>query len=82
MKVRELTLLSRSYCHLCEDMRQALETVPGRDRFTIRVVDVDEHPALEERYGILVPVLLDGEVEICHYHLDHAKLAAHLAAIE
>lgn len=82
MKVRELTLLSRSYCHLCEDMRQALETVPARERFSIKVVDVDEHPALEERYSILVPVLLDGEVEICHYHLDPAKLAAHLAAIE
>jgi glutaredoxin len=82
MSQRELTLLSRSYCHLCEDMRQALETAPGREKFSIRVVDVDEHPALEERYGILVPVLLDGEVEICHYHLDSAKLAAHLAVIE
>lgn len=82
MSLRELTLLSRTYCHLCDDMRQALDAVPGRGRFTLRVVDVDEHPALEERYGILVPVLLDGDVEICHYHLDPAKLAAHLAAIE
>jgi hypothetical protein len=37
--------------------------------------DVDADPALEERYGELVPVLTrpDGS-EICHYHLDEQAL--------
>ena len=37
--------------------------------------DVDADPALEERYGELVPVLTrpDGS-EICHYRLDEQAL--------
>jgi len=37
--------------------------------------DVDADPALEERYGELVPVLTrpDG-TEICHYRLDEQAL--------
>ena len=78
--MKRLTLLSRSYCHLCDDMRTALQPLQGGLSFSVEVVDVDDHPALEARYGELVPVLLDGETEICHYFLDPAKLAAHLGA--
>lgn len=41
-------------------------------------MDADE--ALVARYNELVPVLLGGDVEICHWHLDEAKLQAHLQA--
>ena len=39
-------------------------------------VDVDADPALEDRYGELVPVLVapDGR-EICHYFLDDSALS-------
>jgi hypothetical protein len=38
-------------------------------------VDVDSDPALEERWGMLVPVLADAQgLEICHYHLDETAL--------
>lgn len=59
-------------------MQTALESIQGGLSFNLDIVDVDDHPELEARYGELVPVLLDGEVEICHYFLDQAKLAAHL----
>ena len=76
----QLTLLSRSYCHLCDDMLAALEPFRRRFAFTVDVIDIDQHPSLEERYGDLVPVLLRGEAEkgqeICHYFLDEEKLAA------
>ncbi|MEW5944484.1 MAG: glutaredoxin family protein [Pseudomonadota bacterium] len=68
--VPELTLYSREYCHLCHDMIAALEVLQQRYRFSLTVVDVDADEALEERLGELVPVLMAGEVEICHYHLD------------
>lgn len=42
--------------------------------------DVDTDPALESRFGDLVPVLTDAAgVEICHYRLDAAALQARLA---
>jgi hypothetical protein len=38
-------------------------------------IDVDADPALEERYGELVPVLTDAAgKELCHYRLDPAVL--------
>jgi glutaredoxin len=75
-----LTLYGRSYCHLCEEMAQALRALEPELGFTFEIVDVDADPADEERYGELVPVLTDasGE-EICHYFLDAAALRARLA---
>lgn len=80
MQSRELTVLSRDYCHLCHDLITALEDFRGRFQlaFEFRVIDVDAHATLEEKWGDLVPVLLDGEVEICHYFFDEAALRAHL----
>jgi len=43
------------------------------------VIDVDLHPDLEARWGEWVPVLLHGERELCHYHLDEAAVRAYLA---
>jgi hypothetical protein len=59
-------------------MQTALESIQGGLSFNFDIVDVDAHPELEARYGEWVPVLLDGEVEICHYFLDQAKLVAYL----
>jgi thioredoxin reductase (NADPH) len=80
--VPKLTVLSREYCHLCEDMIAALKRFQGRYRFEIEVVDVDRHPRLEEKWGDKVPVLLDGDRELCHYHLDTEVLDARLARMK
>lgn len=73
-----LTLISREDCHLCDEMRAALVQFRARYEFEVDVVDVDRDPALEERWGDKVPVLLDGEREICRYFLDHAAVEARL----
>ena len=75
-----LTLYGRSYCHLCGDMIKALEGLQDPLDFSFAVVDVDEDPGLETRYGELVPVLTDPQGrEICHYFLDIGALRARLA---
>ncbi|TVO53319.1 glutaredoxin family protein [Denitromonas halophila] len=75
-----LRLLSRSWCHLCDEMLAAAKSLTDAAGAEIEVVDVDSDPALEARWGELVPVLLaiDGQ-ELCHYHLDEAALRAYLA---
>jgi glutaredoxin len=75
-----LTLYGRAYCHLCEDMRRALEGLEDELQFTVQSVDVDSDPVLEARFGDLVPVLVgpDGN-EICHYFLDLTALTDRLA---
>lgn len=76
-----LTLYGRDYCHLCDDMRQALQ--PLLDEFGAELVeiDVDSDPALEDRYGELVPLLLGGGEELCHYFLDAPRVRAYLLEI-
>lgn len=74
-------MLSRSYCHLCDDMIAALQELQGRiaGGFAFDVIDIDQYPALETKWGDKVPVLLDDGVEICHYFLDPDRLAMHLS---
>ncbi len=77
----DLTLLSRNYCHLCQEMEVALAPLAEEFGASVTVLDVDSDPELEARYDELVPVLLHGESEICHYFLDEAKTREYLAGI-
>jgi thiol-disulfide isomerase/thioredoxin len=70
----------RTYCHLCDDMVAALRLLQQEWGFEIDLVDVDSSPELEARFGEWVPVLMHEDIQICHYHLDAARLTAHLAA--
>ena len=51
------TLFSRSYCHLCDDMRVALEKLLGHIPYQLTVFDVDNDAILLDLYDELVPVL-------------------------
>lgn len=77
----ELTLISRSYCHLCHDMEVALEPLLAEFGAVLKVLDVDADPLLEARYDELVPVLLHADIELCHYFLDVPKTREYLAGI-
>ena len=57
-------------------------SLQGRFAFEVEVIDVDKHPALEEKWGDKVPVLLDGERELCHHFLDVEVLDARLARMK
>ncbi len=74
-----LTLYTRSYCHLCEDMHKALLPYQERYGFELELIDVDSDAQLEHRFDELVPVLMAGEKEICHYFLDEAALLDHFS---
>ena len=82
MSPPKLTVLSREYCHLCEELLATLRQFQGRYSFEIEVLDVDRHPALEERWGDKVPVVLDGDLEICHYYLDVEAVDARLTRMK
>ena len=69
-----LTLLSRAYCHLCDEMREAVHPVAESFGAAVIEVDVDAYPALEAEFGERVPVLMLGApadgVVLCHYRFD------------
>jgi glutaredoxin len=64
-------LFGRAYCHLCEEMAGALRALGVE----FEEIDVDADPRLEELYGENVPVLLQGETEICRHRLTQEAVA-------
>jgi glutaredoxin len=75
-----LTLYGRAWCHLCEDMRAALEPLLAEFGAQVEIIDVDSDPLLEARYNELVPVLMCDGVELCRYHLDEQRVRSALGA--
>ena len=73
--------MSRAWCHLCHDMAAALAPIAAEFGATVVVLDVDADPELESRYDELVPVLLHGDKELCHYFLDEPKVREYLSEI-
>ena len=76
--VRSLVLYVRVDCHLCREMHS--ELLPWRDRlgFGLKVIDIETSAALVEHYDYKVPVLCEGEEEICHHFLDEDILLQYL----
>ncbi|MFC5428585.1 glutaredoxin family protein [Paraburkholderia denitrificans] len=77
-KPPSLVLYGRTWCHLCDDMHAALAPLAAAAGARIEVIDVDSDPAFQALYDELVPVLLCDGVELCHYHLDEARVRAAL----
>ena len=80
-----LTLLSRAYCHLCDEMRDAVAPIALRYDIAVVEIDIDAHRELETAFGERVPVLLLGApfdgIELCHFHLDADAVEAALAKL-
>jgi thiol-disulfide isomerase/thioredoxin len=83
-RLTHFILYSRSYCHLCDDMRRALEHYSSDFNFTLALIDIDDDPSLLAQYDELVPVLI-GVTEgapprqLCHYFFDHGAVRAFLS---
>ena len=60
----------RTGCPLCEDMAEAVEAMIATTGHRLEPVDVDADPSLKARFGWDVPLLFDGETEICRHQLN------------
>ena len=76
-----LTVYSRTYCHLCDDMIAGLRALQARFHFDLEIVDVDSDAALEARLGEDVPVLAHRGRELCRHRLDSALVSDYLTEI-
>ena len=72
----KLTLYSRTGCHLCEDMEQALPELATELDFNAEIVLIDNNNELEQAWGTKVPVLTIDDDIICEYFLDKVALSA------
>jgi hypothetical protein len=79
--MRKLVLYSRPECHLCEALVERLQPLLAGRSIELEIVDVDSSVALERRYGLRIPVLVAGDVEISDYPLDEARVRLYLDSL-
>lgn len=69
------TVLSRPDCSLCEQLLGELaEELSPAEATQVRVLDIDQDPALARKYGHRIPVLLADDEFVCDYRLDRARV--------
>jgi len=57
---REVTLYTRPGCHLCEEAKTSIAPLLREFGATLREVNIENDPVLEERYGWDIPVIFIG----------------------
>jgi hypothetical protein len=73
--VTQWTVLSRPDCGLCEQLLAELaEELTPAEAARVRVLDIDQDPALVRKYGHRIPVLLADDEFVCDYRLDRERL--------
>jgi glutaredoxin len=77
----KLVLYSRPECHLCEAVVERLQPLLAGRSVEFEIVDVDSSVALERRYGLRIPVLVAGDVELSGYPFDEARVREYLASL-
>jgi len=75
---QQFQVYSRSGCHLCEEMVEHLNILKESHKFEFDIIEITGNAALEEKFGVKVPVLMQDMTEICHYFLDPKLLIRHL----
>jgi thiol-disulfide isomerase/thioredoxin len=69
-----ITIYSRPGCHLCDEMKTVVERLARRVPMTIEDIDISLDPALEQRYGAEIPVLLVNGRKAAKYRVSEEEL--------
>ncbi|HJY86298.1 MAG TPA: glutaredoxin family protein [Candidatus Acidoferrales bacterium] len=75
---RELTLYTRPGCHLCEEAKSEIAPLLGEYGARLREVNIDDDPALRERYTNDVPVLFLGARKVAKHRMNLTQLRRQL----
>jgi hypothetical protein len=67
-------LVTRAGCHLCDEMAALLDAVLPAHGLTWTPRDVDADPALRDRFGEVVPVLLRDGRPVAKVRVDRRGL--------
>lgn len=67
---KTLTLYTRKGCPLCDELAAEVRALLAGTGHALVPVDVDADPALKAEYGWEVPLLFDGDTEICRHQFN------------
>jgi hypothetical protein len=77
---RQITLLSRPGCHLCEEARAVIERVAADLGVPWSERDITQSPADLERYWEMIPVTLIDGVQHDYWRVSEDRLRAALTS--
>ncbi len=69
----ELVLYSKPDCPLCDEMKEVIKEVSALTPLTLSTVDITGTTALEEKFGLDIPLLFHGENRIGKHRI-HKKV--------
>jgi glutaredoxin len=69
----QVTLVSRTGCHLCETAEELLRRLSAELGFALREVDVDASPVLRNEFSDRVPVILIDGKEHGYWKVEEAR---------
>ena len=75
-----LTIYSRPGCHLCDEMKEVVARVARRVPLALDEVDISSDPALEQRYGLEIPVLLVNGTKAAKFRVTEEELTRIVSA--
>jgi glutaredoxin len=67
---RDVTLYTRPGCHLCEEAKAAIAPLLQEFGASLREVNIDDDPVLQERYAWDVPVIFIGAHKAAKHRVD------------
>ena len=70
MKQATVTNFSRPGCHLCEVGKEAILNAGCEGEFVLEEVNIDDDPALRDRYGNDIPVIFINGVKVFKHRVD------------
>jgi glutaredoxin len=65
-----VTIYTRPGCCLCDEAKAAIHASGCDGEFSLEEVNIDEDPALGERYGYDIPVILINGVKAFKHRVD------------
>ena len=74
----QIDIYSRPGCHLCDEAKVVIERVRRRYQFDLRVINVEDDPALESAYGMEIPVVFINGNKAFKYRVNEAELEKRL----
>ena len=77
----EVTVYSRSNCHLCEASLEVISEIRNEFEFTITKILIDGNAELEEKYGEQVPVILINNAPHDFFRVDPERFRLALSKL-
>ena len=76
MPARELVLVSRHGCELCEELEQLLAPYEAAGVIAVTRREVDADPLLHAQHSFRVPVLFEGVTELLWGRVEPSEVIA------